>query len=117
MAEFPALGRGRYPTSKFSGKVRGYKRMKCSECGREYYIKTGEGHKEYKTCSSEHSSERQARIRSKNASNYSHSKKTIGLYLDLELYKKAKKIAAMKNKPFSKWVRGLIEKEIKREQR
>ena len=110
------LGKGRIDPAtiraRFTSRPKGFMKMTCSECGREYYIRTGDNHKVFKTCSTTCSTDRQSRLQKKNLAVRRAEKKFIGIYFDKAEYNIIKRKAS--GKPVSRYIRAIIVKEIEK---
>lgn len=107
------LGRGRFLPSKALEKSRHHEKVTCSECGTFFYIKKGKERKKYKTCSPECSQARQNRTRKDESLKYRARKKFVGLYLDVKLYEKIKRVAEKQKIKVMQYIRDVLEREIK----
>jgi len=112
MATVP-LGNGRIDPaimlSRVSTKGKGFKKMACSECKRAYYIRTGEGRRVYKTCSTPCSITRQSRLQKKNLTVRRAEKKYIGIYFSQDEYAAIKHAA--RSTPTSRYIRSVVLKD------
>lgn len=104
------LGKGRFEQTiiqaRFTARPKGFRKMTCSECGREYYIRTGDNRKVFKTCSASCSMNRQSRLQKKNLALRRSEKKFVGIYFTKAEYDVIKRFA--KATPVSRFMRSII---------
>jgi hypothetical protein len=110
----PELGQGRLPTNIYKKIPKNFKKMNCSECGREYLIKWGEGRKIFKTCNSTCSQKRMTRKRAVLAAKNRSSKKVITIYLDFDVFKKLNARADKLGMPVSRHAKEILLESLKK---